>query len=190
MKAAGVTHMVVAFYQIDKNQAVQRAAALKQWMPSSKGELKALVSCGGQGATIPRNNTASFGADFGNYALVNGFDGMDFDIEDDGLMPHLTADIIATFVIAAVGAYKKGSPFKEMPLVSINPGLYDDPAGTTGNKLLTANFGALRKVHDTIEVCCVIYYTLHTIHHTLHTIPSRCVVLSCVPCIESTAVVY
>jgi hypothetical protein len=98
--------------------------------------------------------------------LVNGFDGMDFDIEDGGLTPHLTADVIATFITAAVGEYKKGSPFKEWPLVSINPGLYDDPAGISGNKLLTANFGALRKVHDAIEVCCAILCAVYRVVYT------------------------
>jgi hypothetical protein len=79
--------------------------------------------------------------------------GMDFDLEDFDTKSPLTAEIVSTFMGAAVRAWRANSGMqgRPMPIVSINPGMYNDPANNGNPKLLDANFGGVRLLHDALE---------------------------------------
>jgi len=149
MKAVGVTQMIVAFYQTDTSGAVTHAGALKDWDGSMKGDMSAVLSFGGQGASIPRQDTSKHGQAFGQFAAANGFDGMDFDVEDWSI-PLISADLVAAFVSGAISGFRANS--KQFPQISFNPGLFDNPSDHPGEpKSLSASIGAVRQVYNALE---------------------------------------
>ena len=147
LAAAGATRILAFAY----SSATATPTTNAGWLgAASKGNLTALVTYGGQGAVLPRGaGAAPAGTAFGQYAAQNAFDGMDFDLEDLSCKPScLNATTIHAFVAAAVAAYQAAGS-GAFPLVSFNPGMYNDPAGSSVYpRLLDANLGAVRLLYD------------------------------------------